>query len=251
MQNRLSAILILVTFFLQSCATVDKEKSELKAGYYLQIGTNHLINKNYPAALRELLNAERLDPNNPIILNNLGLAYSVREKFIEAEKKYIKALSIDNKYTDARNNLGRLYIDIGLYDKAIEVLLVATADLTFSQPEKSWANLGQAYFLKTEYSLAQEAFQKSLQTMKNNCFTMNYYGRSLFELKKYKQASESFDHAIKYCTTSNEEPQFYSALSLYKLGELDLARTRLNEIRSSYPNGVFAKKALELLEIMQ
>jgi type IV pilus assembly protein PilF len=244
---------LILTLSLVACATSGKEDpATTKALLHLQVGTAHLMKGNYPLALKELLEAERLDPKEPTIQNNLGLAYLVREKYDDAEKHFKNALELNNNYTDARNNLGRLYIDVGLYPKAIQELETAAADLTYEQPEKSWSNLGQAYFMATQYQKAKLAFQNSLKNRHGSCFTMNYYGRALFELKEFKTAAESLDQAVKLCEKSNfDEPHFYSAMSFYKLGRVEQARARCQEILQLYPNSLYAKKARELLEIMQ
>ena len=247
---RLISIALAFTFF--ACSTEKKASDKEKSLLHLQMGTSYLMKGSYPQALRELLDAERLDPNNPTIQNNLGLAYLVRGKIDEAEVRFTKALSLDSKYTDARNNLGRLYIDVGFLDKAIIELEKAASDLTYEEPEKSWANLGQAYFLSAQYEKAKIAFHNSLKGRKENCFTMNYYGKTLFELKQYKTASQSLDQAIRLCQkTPLDEPHFYSGLSFYKLGDLEQARARFKELLVLHPKSKYVQKANEILEIMK
>jgi Tfp pilus assembly protein PilF len=239
--------------FAVGCSTLGNDsKDKTRAHLHLQLGTGYFLKGNYPAALRELQAAEKLDPKNAVIQNNLGLAYLVREKYDKAEVCFVKALDLDNNYTDARNNLGRLYVDTGLYKKAIAELEVAAADLTYEQPEKSWANLGQAYFADNQFKKAKNAFFNSLKQRRDNCYTMNGYGRSLFELKEYKEASESLDQAVQLCEKSKfDEPHFYSAMSFYKLGNTEQARARFREVQELYPKSMYAQKAKEMLELMR
>jgi len=207
---------------------------------------------NYPQALASLLEAERLDPSEPTIQNNLGLTYFVREKYDDAEVHFKKALKIKANYTDARNNLGQLYIKVGLYAKAITELEIASTDLTYEQPEKSWAGLGQAYFLSKQYQRAKVAFQNSLKVRRESCFTMNYYGRTLFELQNFKAAAESLDRAVQLCAQGGvDEPRFYSGLSFYKLGDVEQARARFTELVKLTPESRYAKEAKELLGMLQ
>lgn len=238
---------------ITSCTSTQREsKDEKKAQLYLEIGTAHLTKGNYPQALRELLNAERFDAKNHVIQNNLGLAYMVRDRFDDAERHFLKALDLKDDFTDARNNLGRLYVEAGAYPKAIETLKIAAADLTYLNPDKTWSNLGHAYFMSKQFPEAKNAFQKSLGFRRGSCFTLNYYGRSLYEIEKFKEAAESLDQAIKTCEKSKfEEPYYYSALSFYKLGNIDMARARLREVLAYFPKGQFESKASELLEIMK
>src|ERR1039457_2207912 len=102
-----------------------KEQAQLN----LQIGTSHLSAGRYPQALAALLHAQSLDPQNPVILNNLGLAYYVRKEYAPALKYISAALDINPKYSDARNNRGRIYIELGRYGEAITDLSIVTKDL--------------------------------------------------------------------------------------------------------------------------
>lgn len=239
--------------FCVSCGTstrIDNNKN--KALLHLELGTTHLMRGNYPQALQELIAAEKLDADNTIIQNNLGLAYLVREKYDLAEVHFKKALLLKPTYTDARNNLGRLYVNIGLLDKAITELELAANDLTYEQPEKSWSNLGEAYFKAGKYDRAKEAFKRSLKDRRESCHTMNFYGRSLFELEEYSAASATLDRAVTLCeNTKLDEPHFYSALSFYKVGKLEQARARFNELIHLRPDSKYSIKAKEMLEILQ
>ncbi len=250
-----SAFALIATLFsltLVDCSSTPKPRDQEKAQLYLQLGTSHLQQGNYPSALRALLDSERLDPTNPITQNNLGIAYLVREKYDVAENHFKRSLELKPDYTDARNNLGRLYLDVGMFPRAVKELEVAAKDLTYDQPEKSWSNLGQAYFFSTQYPRAKVAFLNSLKSRPGSCYTMNYYGRTLFELKEFKTAAESLDQAIRLCEKSKfEEPHFYSAMSFYKLGSVELARTRFEEVLQLYPHGSYATKAKEMLELMK
>ena len=87
-------------------------------------------------ALRNLLEARRLDHSNPFIRNNLGLTYFALQKYDQAYVEFKAAINIKNTFTDARNNLGGVLIAVGKYDQAIEELERATADLTYLKLEK-------------------------------------------------------------------------------------------------------------------
>jgi type IV pilus assembly protein PilF len=243
---------LIAAISLSSCAMTQKSKKKEKSDLYFELGTAHLQQGNYPAALRALLASEQLDPSNPYTQNNLGITYLAREKYDLAEAHFKRALSLRSDYTDARNNLGRLYLDVGLYDKAVRELEITAADLTYDSPEKSWANLGEAYFFSGKYKRAQGAFLNSLKHRAGNCLTMNYYGRTLFELMEYTTAAEALDQAIQACEKSKfVEPHFYSAMSFYKLGEVEKARARFEEVTTLYPKSSYATKSKEMLELMK
>ncbi len=249
--HTLLAILLSI-LLLGACATEQSKEDVGRAMLHFQIGSAHLTQGNYPSALRELLVAERLHPKGPEIQNNLGLAYFVRNEYKIAEEKFRKALEFNSEFTEARNNLGRVLVEQKLYKEAIKELQLATKDLLYQYPDRSFTNLGLAYFRKGDFKESQKAFRRSLELNRNNCVALNLYGRSLFELKSFSLASETFDQVCDRCQELNsDEPFYYSGLSYFKLGKREKAIARLEESISNFPSGPNATKAKEALLILQ
>lgn len=238
-------------FGFVGCTTPNPDEKK-RAQLHLEMGTNYLGSGNYPAAMAELLKAEKFDANNPVIQNNLGLAFYVRQRFRDAEERFEKALRLEPKYTDARNNLARALMDQKKYGPAIEQLNIAAEDLTYPQPEKTFANLGLAYFEQKNFAKAKDNYFKALQLQRENCDYMNAYARTLFELKNYESAAESFDRSIRLCKSrGGDEPTYYSALSYMRLGNREQAVARLEEFKEAYPDSPFRSKVNTLIEMLK
>ena len=238
-----------LVFLLVSCTTV---KSHDEAILHLRIGTAWLQQGRYPNALRELLEAEKLDPKNPVVQNNLGLAYFLREKYELAVQHLERAVEIDSKYSEARNNLGRVLIEQGKYNQAITELKIVIADLLYPTPGKAYVNLGLARFRQGQFEEAKEDFAKAIKLDREDCLAQNFYGRSLFELNQFTEAAPALDHAVIVCKASKlEEPQYFSGLTYYKLGRTSDAISRMEGVVSEYPSSRYAKKAESLLQIMK
>jgi len=218
------------------------------------LGTSHLVNSNFPEALRELLAAEKLNPKSKEVHNALCLAYMVREKYQKAEAHALTALNLDPTYTDARNNLGRVYIEQKQYDLAIDVLTDASEDLTYSTPEKVFSNLGLAYLKNGDYDQAKESLRRSLKIRRKHCATMNNYGHSLFLLKRFEQAARSFDQAIEICKKNEPqlpEPYYYSGLSYWKIGRHKLSLSKLKEVITYFPGSDMANRAQQMISLIK
>lgn len=234
---------------LLNCASSEKKE---KADLHLRIGLSHYESQNYPMALKEFLEAERLDPDNSLIQNNLGLAYFIRERYEEAEKHVRKALSLNKDYTEARNNLSRILIERGKYTEAEAELQLVLADLTYTGLEKAYVNLGLAQFHQKKFSNAQQSFLKAVQSNRESCIGTTYLGRSYFELKNYQRASEILDQAIGYCHKNfYDEPHYYSALSYYRMGQSAKSVARFEEIIKIYPNGEYREKSRAMLDLIK
>lgn len=233
------------------CASVwqkDKTKSEL----YLRLGVAQLESGNYPAALREILKAEELDPDSAVIQNNLGLIYFYRERLDLAEKHLRQAVKMDEKYSEARNNLARVLIERGKFADAEKEVKIVLADLTFTKPDKAYINLGLAKFNQKDYSAARSAFAKAIESTPEECSAHTYLGRSYFESNDYSHAAEALDRAIGFCQKNlYDEPHYYSALAYYRLGEKSKAVARFEEILKYYPDGKYRDKAKGMLSLIR
>lgn len=212
-------IILCAAAVLAGCASTSKETRE-RAALHMQIGTGYLSKGLYPQALSELLRADQLDPGNPYILNNLGIAYYVRGRQKQAEEKFRAAIKKEPRFSDAKNNLARSLIDQKQYTEAIRFLHEVEGDLTYQYPEKTLSNLGMAYFEQGNYKRAGEYLERAMQLRRDSCTTTNYYGRTLLETKRIKESAAVLDQAIEYCRTSKyEDPIFFSAMSYFSLGE--------------------------------
>lgn len=239
-----SLVLILCLFTL-GCATSSVPENKKRSTLHTQIGTSLLTNGKFPEALGELLKALELDNENAIAHNNIALIYLFRERLDLAENHLQSAVRLQPNYTEAKNNLGRVYIESGKLDAAINVLKQATEDLTYTEPEKTFSNLGLAYFKKNQYAEALEATEKALQFDRNRCVSLNLYGRVLYAQKQYQAASASFDQAIDRCKEKDfAEPHYYSAMSYLRAGRTELAKSRFQDVAKMFPTTEYGKKAL-------
>lgn len=216
------------------------------------MGISYLEQGNYPFALRELLNAEELDPTSAVVQNNLGQVYFLRERYDLAEKSFQKAIQLQPDFSEARNNLARTYIETGKFPAAEKELKIVFNDLTYAGGTKAYINWGLSRFLQKDYTGAQSAFAKVLESQSDDCVANTYYGRSLFEQKDYTRATEALDRAVGFCQKNLvDEPHYYSALAYYRQGDKSKAVARFEEIVKLYPQGKFRDKSKALLEMIR
>ena len=216
------------------------------------MGASQFENGNYPAALSDLLQGEKFDPENPAIQNNLGLVYFMRQRLDLSEKHLRKALSLNPKYSDARNNLARVLIEQNKFKEAEKEVRLVIDDLTYPSVDKAYINLGLAQFNLKNYTESKASFLHAINVVRDSCIANAYYGRSFFELKDYSNAATSLDTAIGFCQRALfDEPHYYSALTYYRLGNKEKAIARFSEIVTLYPEGKYRKKSKAMLEMLR
>lgn len=117
--------------------------------------------KRYNDAINSNLEALKLAPNNPNILNNLASCYFKINQIQTAIDYWKKALEINPKSAKICNNLGIAYYQIDEIDKAIEYYQKAILyDPNFPDP---YYNLASVYGYKGNYKEAIKNYNKYLE----------------------------------------------------------------------------------------
>jgi tetratricopeptide (TPR) repeat protein len=108
----------------------------------------------YRAALRK-------KPNDPGLLNKIGIVELLMQRYKEARKSFEHALHNDHEFASAYNNLGVIYYETKKYGQAVQQYRKAIArDETSAS---FYSNLGAAYFSKKEFEAAVTAYQHALE----------------------------------------------------------------------------------------
>ena len=144
---------------LGACAPVEKP-GQSNSHYIL--GVSYLRTGDPTMALKELLKAEEIEPDNAEIQAALGQALLLKKALSESETHYKLALKLDEGNPHYQNNLAALYLKMERYDDAIKYFRMAASNLLFPRPEVSWTGLGYAELKKENYSEALIAFDKAL-----------------------------------------------------------------------------------------
>lgn len=252
MSQKLSVFALLISvLFLHSCTTVDTKRQEI-ASIKMQMGVSELQKNNLPESLRLLLEAEELNGKDAFIQNNLGLVYYLRKRYDQSIKHFSNALEINSKFTEARNNLARVYIEIKQYQKAESLLNLVVEDLTFANFVSSYNNMGLAKFNLRKYEEALGYFTKSVESLREDCFSQLYMGRALLELKKNKLAAARLDMAAYFCRQSQiDEAHYYGAIAYYRLGRIDQSLNRFNDVVRLFENGTNRENAKEMIQMIE
>lgn len=150
-------LLFILPLALVSCIT--SERSKKQASYHYQMGLSFLGENNITRALVEFTEAEKITPNDPLLLNYLGLTYFYKKKYELAEQKFLKALKLKPKFSEVRNHLGVTYLEMKRWDDAVHQFQLVADDLFYQHPEVAVVNKGLAYYGKGDYGKALSVLQ--------------------------------------------------------------------------------------------
>lgn len=102
-----------------------------------------------------------LQPNNPTIYNQLGLAEMVDGQAARAIEYFTRALQLAPAFSDARNNRGTAYMQLGQYALAEADLLQALGDRYYPNRAGVYFNLGSLNFLRGSLVAAEENLRRA------------------------------------------------------------------------------------------
>ncbi|SNB44885.1 lipopolysaccharide assembly protein LapB [Geobacter sp. DSM 9736] len=185
---------LLLFLALAGCAIGEAARKE--AAYHYQMGLSYLVENNVTGALIELTEAEKLTPDDPELLNYLGLAYYRKGRFEIAESKYMRALDLKHNYSDARNNLGVTYMEMKRWDEAIREFKVVTDDIFYRDQGSATINLGLAYFGKGDLPKALSVLRSATSANPRDPRAHLHLGRVYLAQDKTELAIGAFKRAI-------------------------------------------------------
>ena len=157
------AVLVLI---VAGCAS-DAELKE-KASGYIRIGEANIQAGQYTQALKELIEAEKLTPNDPKVHYYLGIAYERKGFVDDSVKEFQKAIALKPDYSEALNYLGTIYLTRGRYDEAILSFNRAVANPLYETPSVAFYNMGRAYVAKGDLKGGYASFSEGIRKEPNS-----------------------------------------------------------------------------------
>jgi tetratricopeptide (TPR) repeat protein len=207
-----------------------------------RLGEAYYMQGSHSKALKALLEAEKLNPDDAELQNDLGLTYRAKERYDFAIAHFKKALAIDPKDGRAKNNLGTAYLDIQKWDMAIPIFKELLEDLTYITPQYPLFSLGWSYHNKNDYQLAERYYREALTHDPNFIKARRGLGLTYKAMGRVREAIFIFEKTIKL---SPQVPHLHYDLGeLYALtGEYQKAREAYSTVMKLVPNSPLAAEA--------
>jgi type IV pilus assembly protein PilF len=248
MKNGFVIVLLFVIALSSGCAAL--EASRKKASYHYQMGLSFLAEGNYTRALIDLTEAEKITPDDPVLLNYLGQAYFFKKRFDLAEPKYLRAIALRPEYSEARNNLGATYLELQRWDDAIKQLTVVYNDIFYQNHDTATMNLALAYYGKGDYETALSFLRPVIASNPRSPVARLNLGRVYFADDKTCLAIEEFKKSIEL-NRNYAKAHYYLALAYLKNKDSSAAKDEFREVIRINPDdelGQISKEHLQMLK---
>jgi tetratricopeptide (TPR) repeat protein len=117
--------------------------------------------KLYLDALDYYRAAMAKEPNSARLMNKVGIAELMIQRFGEAKKSFERSIKFDHHFADSYNNLGVVYYEERKYTSAIKQY--AKAIECDNNSASFYSNLGAAHFAKRDFELAIVAYERAME----------------------------------------------------------------------------------------
>ena len=153
-------LVIICILLVNACGGLAQKKKE-QAADHMNLGIANIESGNYPVALKELLEAEKLTPDNPNLHYYLGIAYVCNQLPEKAIVEFNTAVLLKPDYSEAYNYLGTTYMSQQNFDKAILYFNKALENVLYETPAIALYNMARAYYSKGDYRTAVAKYQEA------------------------------------------------------------------------------------------
>jgi len=236
---------------LLSCATgPDRVLLRNQGEASRNLAEAYMADGNFTSALRELLKAEPMIPDDPFLHNDLGLVYMAKNRHDLAIESFKKSIALNPDFIPACNNLGTAYLAQQEWDTAIEVFKELSGNLLYGTPHYPLSNLGWAYYNKKDYRLAEKYYLEALRIEPKFIIAMRGLAKTYIGMGKISEAIAKLEKAV---TLAPQVPELYFDLGeAYTLaGDIQKALTAFNKVYELSPGSTLADAALERIRYLQ
>ena len=241
----MTAVLVLAA--LSACAS-DRDLKE-KAQGHIRVGTAHMQAGQDTAALKELLEAEKLTPRDPVIHYYLGIAYDRKGFPEDAVREFRRALELKPDYSEVQNYLGTIYLNQQQYDAAIASFNKAIANPLYETPSVALYNMGRAYVAKGDLRAAQASFNEAIRR-EPNTYLMPVLELNLgvisYRENAFSDAERHLTRAVDL-TPNLAEGWYWLGMTQMQLRKRKDSEESFKKVISLAPNSEWAKKSAEAL----
>lgn len=245
-----NTFILVLTILVTACSS-KSNKTQQQSEIYFGAGTQSLMSQDFTDALKNLLKANELDPDNDKILNNLGMAYYFKGERDLAVKTIKKAIKVNNENSDAKVNLASIYFKDGDYKNSERIYKTVLKDLTYEKQARTLYNLGVIELQRKKVSAAENYFKKSIKEESNYCPSHYQLGLINYVQKQYNSALKSFKEAtMGTCYENSPAAHYYQAVTLTSLKRFTDARLKYDEIDARFKTSEYAAKArIKMMEL--
>jgi tetratricopeptide (TPR) repeat protein len=188
-----------------------------KISYY--IGKIYYDRDDYGEAIKNLLAAEKEDPNNAEVPYLIARSYTDMTNYKLAVPYFEKAIALDPAKSSWMYEFGLVYYAMNLDKDALKYILLA-GEKGYKKDNDYMENLGIAYMNVGNLDEGMKIFKVILEKKPSDLNLLNMIAESYYYAGKFQEAIDYWDKVLFYDKT-NAQSLYMIGMSYQKKGEKD------------------------------
>ena len=193
----INVVLAFLFICVAGCAT-DQVNSKKRAKALQDMGNALVSEGKSRAGLGKLLEAVKLDPDNVELNHQIALVLRNLGQYELSLKYFQRTLTLNPKFSEARNNLGTLYLLTEKWDPAIACFKEAVSDILYRTPQYAYNNMGYAYYRKGDCDRAIACYKQALSLSPSYTLAHVNLARAYEAKGELEEAVAAYKNAVFY-----------------------------------------------------
>ncbi|OTG85229.1 type IV pilus biogenesis/stability protein PilW [Acinetobacter sp. ANC 4648] len=241
---------------VQGCQTtssgmITKKDPEKAAKVRTQLAAEYIRSGDLDAAKRALdqaLEAEPRDTNANMMMGVLLQREGSKLNMEKAESYFKRAISIDPKNAQARNNYGTYLYQIERYNEAIEQFSIAGATLGYDQRFRALENLGRIYLKLGDVTNAEKTFKQALKVNRDSIVSMIELSELFYLQQNIPAASQLYEQYVRLVGQNNQGARaLWIGIRIARANGDNMGmQVLVNQLRALFPESQEYQRYLQL-----
>lgn len=248
--------LCLSALVLQGCQSIDsgtivKKDPEKAAKVRTQMAAEYIRTGDLDAAKRALDQALAADSKDSTANMMMGVLLQQEGSQIsldQADSYFSRAISLDPKNAQARNNYGTYLYQAKRYNDAIQQFSIAGATLGYEQRFRALENLGRIYLIQGDVVNAEKSFKQALQVNRESTISMIELAEIFYLQQNYVAARQLYESFVRNVGQKNQGARaLWIGLRIARANGDNMGmHVLVNQLRALFPNSQEYQRYLQL-----
>lgn len=214
----------------------EKASPEKALETRVELARQYIGEGNWADAKRNLKIAYEIDPNNAEVHEAFALVYQSTGEYEMAEENFEKAISLNSKFSRARNNYGAFLFSQERYEEAEVQLEYVTRDTLYAARPSAFVNLGMCRQRLFDSQGAEEAFVRALAMDRTNRIALLEVATIRFEAGDYPNATRYYDTYRSVARQQSARGLWLGIRLAQASGDRDAEGSYILALSNRYPN---------------
>lgn len=234
-------ILMLSMALLTACITTKESvytsdvSSQDAMEKRVELARRYISAGDWGNAERNLKQASALKPNSPEVHEAFALLYQRTGEDELAEKNFRQALSLDRKFSRARNNYAAYLYQHQRYKEAEEQLVIVVSDTLYTGRPQALVNLGLCRMQLKKYKDARVDFERALTLDRTNAIALLEMAFVEYHSQRYDVAKRYYEHYRMVVKQPSARALWLGVKIAHAQGDSDTAASHALALRNLYP----------------